>query len=422
MTQLSEALSGNTTKEMEYVASQEGVSIDFVRENLAAGKIIIPVNKNHAGVKPAGIGMGLRTKINVNLGSSPNGSCVEDELEKVRLSLKYGTDFVMDLSTGGDLDMIRSAILKECPVAVGTVPIYGAVKEVNCVEDLKIEDFLDEIEKQAKQGVDFMTIHSSVTLQTVELAKKRLAGIVSRGGSLLAKWMTHHKKENPLLTNFEEICDIFAKYDVSFSLGDGLRPGCIADSTDAAQVTELRKLGEHTKIAWDKGCQVMIEGPGHIPLHHIEKNVKLQQELCHNAPFYVLGPLVTDIGTGYDHITGAIGGAVAAMHGVALLCYVTQTEHLGLPNAQDVREGIIAFKIAAHAADIAKGLPVGERDNELSKARHNFDWEKHFKLSLDPEKARELRMRDLPVKDVDYCSMCGSKFCSIKNYKEVKNG
>ena len=421
MTQLSEALSGNTTKEMEYVSKVENIPLDFLRENIAKGRIIIPVNKFHTNVKPVGVGYKLKTKINANIGSSPNGSCIEEELSKVNLCIKYGADFIMDLSTGGDLDTIRKAIIQNCPVPIGTVPIYGAVQQVNAVEDLKPEDFLDEIEKQAKQGVDFMTIHSGVTQSTIELAKKRLAGVVSRGGSLLAKWMQYHKKENPLLTQFDEICDIFVKYDVAFSLGDGLRPGCIKDATDEAQLAELKKLGEQTKIAWEKDCQVMIEGPGHVPLHQIEKNVKLQQELCHNAPFYVLGPLVTDIGAGYDHITGAIGGAVAAMHGVSLLCYVTPSEHLGLPNLDDVRQGIIAFKIAAHAADIAKGLDVQGVDDEVSAARHNFDWEKHFKLSLDPDKAREIRIRDIPGKDLNFCSMCGSKFCSIKNFKEVKD-
>ncbi|MDP7263310.1 MAG: phosphomethylpyrimidine synthase ThiC, partial [Candidatus Woesearchaeota archaeon] len=376
MTQLSYAKEGKITKEMEYVASVENIDPHILRQNIAQGSVIIPANINHKNLKPVAIGKGVKTKVNANIGASKVRACVEEELEKIRLCIKYGADTVMDLSTGGNLNEIRESIINESTIPIGTVPAYQVVEENQTIEDLKPEDWLDVIEQQAKQGIDFMTIHAGVLQKTLPLLRSRLTGVVSRGGAILVKWMKANNKENPLYTQFEQICDIFEKYDVAFSLGDGLRPGSLHDATDKAQIAELKILGELTLKAWEKNCQVMVEGPGHIPLNEIKLNVELEKKYCHNAPFYVLGPLVTDIAPGYDHITSAIGAAVAGMHGADYLCYVTPAEHLGLPTPEMVKQGIITYKIAAHAADIAKGIPNSrDRDDELSKARFAFDWE-----------------------------------------------
>ncbi len=419
MTQLSCARQGKITKEMEYVASVENIDVNVLRQRIAEGSVIIPANINHKNLKPIAIGKGVKTKINANIGASGVRACIEEELEKVRLCMKYGADTVMDLSTGGNLNEIREAILNESTMPIGTVPAYQVVVEKRTVEGLKPEDWLDTIELQAKQGIDFMTIHAGVLQKTLPLLKTRLTGVVSRGGAILVRWMNANNKENPLFTQFDQLCDIFKKYDVAFSLGDGLRPGCLHDATDKAQIAELKILGELTLRAWEKDCQVMIEGPGHIPLNEIKLNVELEKKYCHNAPFYVLGPLVTDIAPGYDHITSAIGASVAGMHGADYLCYVTPAEHLGLPTPEMVKQGVIAYKIAAHAADIAKGIPnIRKRDDELSKARFEFDWEKQFNLSLDPETARKLRS-DLSL-NADFCSMCGPDFCAMKIHKDLK--
>jgi phosphomethylpyrimidine synthase len=419
MTQLSYARQGKITKEMEYVAAVENISPETLRQRIVQGTVIILANTNHKNVKPIAIGKGVKTKINANIGASKVRACVEEELEKVRLCMKYGADTVMDLSTGGNLNEIRGAIINESAIPIGTVPAYQVVEENQTIEDLKADDWLDVIEQQAKQGIDFMTIHAGVLQKTLPLLKSRLTGVVSRGGAILVRWMKANNKENPLYIHFDQICDIFEKYDVAFSLGDGLRPGSLHDATDKAQLSELKTLGELTLKAQERNCQVMIEGPGHIPLNQIKLNVELQKKYCHNAPFYVLGPLVTDIAPGYDHITSAIGAAVAGMYGADYLCYVTPAEHLGLPTPEMVKQGIITYKIAAHAADIAKGLPnATQRDNELSKARFDFDWEKQFNLSLDPETARKLR-DDLSL-NADFCSMCGPDFCAMKLYKDSK--
>ena len=419
MTQLSDARQGKITKEMEYVASVENIDVDVLRQRIAEGLVIIPANINHKNLKPIAIGKGVKTKINAKIGASKVRASIEEELEKVRLCMKYGADTIMDLSTGGNLNEIRETIINESTMPIGTVPAYQVVEEKQTIEDLKIDDWLDVIEQQAKQGIDFMTIHAGVLQKAIPLLKSRLTGVVSRGGAILVRWMKANNKENPLYTHFDQICDIFEKYDVAFSLGDGLRPGSLHDATDKAQISELKTLGELTLKAQERNCQVMVEGTGHIPLNEIKLNVDLQKKYCHNAPFYVLGPLVTDIAPGYDHITSAIGAAVAGMHGADYLCYVTPAEHLGLPTPEMVKEGIITYKIAAHAADIAKGLPNSRaRDDEMSKARFDFDWEKQFNLSLDPETARKLRS-DLSL-DADFCSMCGPDFCAMKIYKNLK--
>ncbi len=419
MTQLSYAKEGKITKEMEYVASVENIDPHILRQNIAQGSVIIPANINHKNLKPVAIGKGVKTKVNANIGASKVRACVEEELEKIRLCIKYGADTVMDLSTGGNLNEIRKAIINESVIPIGTVPTYQVIDQHQTIDDLKADDWLDVIEQQAKQGVDYMTIHAGVLQKTLPLLKDRLTGVVSRGGAILVRWMKVNNKENPLYTQFEQICDIFEKYDVAFSLGDGLRPGSLHDATDKAQIAELKILGDLTLKAWEKNCQVMIEGPGHIPLNEIKLNVDLEKKYCHNAPFYVLGPLVTDIAPGYDHITSAIGAAVAGMHGADYLCYVTPAEHLGLPTPEMVKQGIIAYKIAAHSADIAKNIPnAKDRDNALSKARFEFDWEKQFNLSLDPETARKLRS-DLSLNN-DFCSMCGPDFCAMKLYKDSK--
>ena len=405
------------TEEMEYIAKIEDLSPEFVRSEIARGRMIIPANVNHTNLVPMCIGINSKCKINANIGNSAVTSSIDEELEKLNMCIKYGADTAMDLSTGGNLNETRTAIIEKSPIPIGTVPIYQAIQNVNDVSELTIEDFLDVIELQAKQGVDYMTLHCGVLLDHIPLVSGRITGIVSRGGSIMAEWMIKTGKENPLYTHYDKVLDICKKYDVTISLGDGLRPGCTHDASDKAQFAELKTLGELTKKAWEKDVQVMIEGPGHVPMDQIDMNVKKQIQECYEAPFYVLGPLVTDIAPGYDHITSAIGAALAGWSGAAMLCYVTPKEHLGLPNPNDVREGIIAYKIAAHAADIARHRPkVTERDDALSKARYNFDWKEQFKLSLDPDRAREYHDETLPheyFKSAEFCSMCGPKFCSM---------
>jgi phosphomethylpyrimidine synthase len=386
--------------------------------------MIIPANINHTNLEPMCIGVASGCKINSNIGNSAVTSDVAGELEKLAYSVKYGADTVMDLSTGGDIPGIRQAIIKASPVPIGTVPIYEALTRVRRVEDLSARVMLDVIEEQAEQGVDYMTIHAGILVQHIPLTTRRVTGIVSRGGSILAEWMVKNHKQNMLYECFEDICKIFQKHDVSFSLGDGLRPGSLADASDEAQFAELATLGELTKKAWDYDVQVMIEGPGHIPMDQIEMQVVKERELCFEAPFYTLGPLVTDFAPGYDHITSAIGAAMIGWHGASMLCYVTPKEHLGLPNRDDVKAGIIAYKIAAHAADIARHRPgARDRDDELSRARYKFDWNKQFDLSLDPETARSMHDETLPedgFKDAHFCSMCGPKFCSMNISAKVE--
>ncbi|MFN0117881.1 MAG: phosphomethylpyrimidine synthase ThiC [Elusimicrobiota bacterium] len=420
ITQMQRALDGEITPEMKRVAEKEKVTPEFVRSEIARGRAIIPANINHLkhNMDPMIIGINFNCKINANIGSSATTSDIKEELEKLHRSVHFGADTVMDLSTGGDLDTIRKAMVENSPVPLGTVPIYGALLGVERLEDLTPKILLDEIEKQAKQGIDYQTIHAGTLKDYIPLTSHRITGIVSRGGSILAKWMAAHNQENPLYTHFDEICEIFKQYDVSFSLGDGLRPGCLHDANDEAQFAELKTLGELTLKAWKHGVQVMIEGPGHVPMHLIKMNAELQQKLCHEAPFYTLGPLVTDIAPGYDHITSAIGAAIMGWSGASLLCYVTPAEHLSLPNAEDVRQGCIAYKIAAHASDIARGRPgARDRDDELSKARFAFDWNKQFALSLDPEAAKAKHDETLPeegYKDARFCAMCGPKFCAMR--------
>jgi len=423
VSQMHYARKGVITEEMAYVAQVEKVEPELIRSEVARGRMIIPANINHSNLVPMAIGIASTCKINANIGNSAVTSNISEEVDKLNLAVKYGADTVMDLSTGGNLDEIRTAIINASPVPIGTVPIYQALYEAGSVEDITPEIMLSVIEKQAKQGVDYMTIHAGVLVEYIPLVAKRITGIVSRGGSILAKWCMAHHKQNFIYTYYNEICEIFKKYDVSFSLGDGLRPGCLADASDAAQFAELKTLGELTKTAWEHDVQVMIEGPGHIPLDQIELQVKKEMELCYEAPFYTLGPLVTDIAPGYDHITSAIGAAVIGMHGTSLLCYVTPKEHLGLPNAEDVRQGVIAYKIAAHAADVARHRPgARDRDDALSKARFTFDWKKQFELSLDPERAKEYHDETLPAegfKEAEFCSMCGPKFCSMHISQEL---
>lgn len=423
VSQMHYARQGVITEEMVHVARVENLEPELIRSEVARGRMIIPANINHPNLVPMAIGIQSKCKINANIGNSAVTSNISEEVDKLNLAVKYGADTVMDLSTGGNLDEIRTAIINASPVPIGTVPIYQALYEAGSVEDITPEIMLSVIEKQAKQGVDYMTIHAGVLVEYIPLVAKRITGIVSRGGSILAKWCMAHHKQNFLYTHYNEICEIFKKYDVSFSLGDGLRPGCLADASDAAQFAELKTLGELTSKAWEYDVQVMIEGPGHIPLDQIELQVKKEMELCHEAPFYTLGPLVTDIAPGYDHITSAIGAAVIGMHGTSLLCYVTPKEHLGLPNAEDVRQGVIAYKIAAHAADVARHRPgARDRDDALSKARFTFDWKKQFELSLDPERAKEYHDETLPAegfKEAEFCSMCGPKFCSMHISQEL---
>jgi phosphomethylpyrimidine synthase len=421
--QMRYARQGFVTEEMQYVAEREKVAPELVRDEVARGRMIIPANINHPELEPMAIGVESLCKINANIGNSAVTSNIDEELKKLHTAVHYGADTVMDLSTGGDIHQIREAILRHSPVPIGTVPIYEAVSRVKRIEDLNANVMLEVIEEQAEQGVDYMTIHAGVLVQYLPLISKRITGIVSRGGAILAQWMAHHHKQNFLYECFDDICKIFAKHDVSFSLGDGLRPGCIADASDAAQFAELKTLGELTKKAWEYDVQVMIEGPGHVPLDKIKEQVDKERELCYEAPFYTLGPLVTDIAPGYDHITSAIGAAMIGWHGAAMLCYVTPKEHLGLPNEKDVKDGIIAYKIAAHAADVARHRPgAQDRDNALSYARYKFDWEKQFALSLDPETARSMHDETLPddyYKEAAFCSMCGPKFCSMNYSSKV---
>ncbi len=453
-TQLKYAREGLITKEMEYIAIRENmnresllrqnpqtmqyrgetfgskipqfITPEFVRDEIAAGRAIIPNNINHRESEPMIIGRNFLVKINANIGNSAIFSGVEDEVEKMIWATRFGTDTLMDLSTGRNIHNIREWIIRNCPVPVGTVPIYQALEKVGGVaEELTWEIFRDTLIEQAEQGVDYFTIHSGVRLQYVPLTANRTTGIVSRGGSIMAKWCLSHHKENFLYTNFEEICHIMNQYDVSFSLGDGLRPGSIADANDAAQFGELKTLGELTEVAWKHDCQVMIEGPGHVPMHLIKENMEKQLDYCKEAPFYTLGPLTTDIAPGYDHITSAIGAAMIGWFGTAMLCYVTPKEHLGLPNKEDVRVGVITYKIAAHAADLAKGNALAKlHDDELSKARFEFRWEDQFNLSLDPETAKSYHDETLPAegaKVAHFCSMCGPKFCSMKITQDVRD-
>ncbi len=449
-TQLAYARAGLITKEMEYIAIRENmnreelitksnysgetfgakipkfITSEFVREEVACGRAIIPANINHPEAEPMIIGRNFLVKINANIGNSAIFSGVEDEVEKMIWATRFGADTLMDLSTGRNIHNIREWIIRNCPVPVGTVPIYQALEKVGGVaEELTWEIFRDTLVEQAEQGVDYFTIHAGVRLPYVPMTANRLTGIVSRGGAIMAKWCLSHHKESFLYTNFEEICDIMNRYDVSFSLGDGLRPGSIADANDEAQFSELKTLGELTKVAWKHDCQVMIEGPGHVPMHLIKENMEKQLDLCYEAPFYTLGPLTTDIAPGYDHITSAIGAAMIGWFGTAMLCYVTPKEHLGLPNKEDVREGVITYKIAAHAADLAKGNAAAKaHDDELSKARFEFRWEDQFNLSLDPEKAKSFHDETLPAegaKLAHFCSMCGPKFCSMKITQDVRD-
>ncbi len=422
-TQLHYARKGQITEEMEYVARRERLTAETVRDEVSRGRMIIPANVNHGVLEPMCIGVASTCKINSNIGNSSTTSDVEGELEKLRYSIKYGADTVMDLSTGGDIPEIRKAIIAHSPIPIGTVPIYEALTRVRRVEDLTPQVMLEVIEEQAEQGVDYMTIHAGVLIQYVPMAAKRVTGIVSRGGSILAEWMVKNHRQNFLYEHFDAICKIFQKHDVSFSLGDGLRPGSLADASDEAQFAELKTLGELTRKAWEYDVQVMIEGPGHIPMDQIQMQVEKEKELCYEAPFYTLGPLVTDIAPGYDHITSAIGAAMIGWYGASMLCYVTPKEHLGLPNKEDVKAGLIAYKIAAHAADIARHRPgARDRDDALSRARYRFDWKEQFALSLDPETAEAMHDETLPedgFKDAHFCSMCGPKFCSMNISSKV---
>ncbi|HEX4337651.1 MAG TPA: phosphomethylpyrimidine synthase ThiC [Polyangiaceae bacterium] len=421
VTQLEHARLGIVTKEMRRVAEREPhLTAEQVRDEVASGRMIIPANRVHLayGLDPMGVGRAARTKINANMGASPVASDTDSEVEKLRWAERWGSDTVMDLSTGGDIDACRDAIVRNSSVPIGTVPIYSMIIGRK-IEDLTEELILESILHQAKQGVDYFTIHAGVLLAHLPHVKNRLIGIVSRGGSLLAKWMIVHKKQNPMYTLFEQICDVMREYDVSFSLGDGLRPGGLGDASDQAQLDELESLGELTERAWRRGCQVMVEGPGHVPFDQIEYNMKLQRRVCHGAPFYVLGPLVTDVFPGYDHITSCIGATAAAYHGASLLCYVTPKEHVGLPKKDDVKQGCIAYKIAAHAADVALGIPgTRDWDDSLTRARAALNWEKHFELAFDGEYARALHDEDLDV-DTDFCAMCGHDWCSVRISKEI---
>ncbi len=418
MTQLKSARANKVTNEMNIVAEKEGIDVELLVKKIVGGRVVIPASRLHKNLAPIGIGEGLKIKVNANIGSSPDKADLNYELEKLKACIDAKADTVMDLSTGGDIDLIRREIIKNSNIPVGTVPIYQAACNVENVIDLSEGDFIDGIRKHIEDGVDFITIHAGLLKGFVPYIKDRLMGAVSRGGALTLRWMMHHNKENPLFTNFDKILNLAKKYDVTLSLGDGLRPGCLKDATDKAQLSELKVLGDLTKKAWDQDVQVMIEGPGHIPLHEIEKNIKLEKEICHNAPFYVLGPIVTDIAPGYDHITSAIGGCLAAFYGADFLCYVTPAEHLGLPNVEEVREGVIASRIAAHAADIARNLKGAiDWDNEMSTARSNLDWKKMIELSINPQLANEIRQRCTDI-DEDVCSMCG-KFCSIKTSKRA---
>ncbi len=425
MTLLSRARNGELPPVIVHAAAEEGVSPEKLRDSIAAGRAVIPKNRMRKSVRPVAVGEGLRVKVNANVGSSRDRADVSLEMEKMRVAVAAGADAVMDLSTGGPIDEIRRAILAECPVPVGTVPVYQAAADAagkgKSWVELSPDDFFEGIEKQAKDGVDFMTVHCGVTRAALDrlVREGRRLDIVSRGGSLLAEWMSFNGKENPFFEQYDRLVEICRAYDITISLGDGLRPGCLSDATDRAQVHELMTLGELTERAWAKNVQVMIEGPGHVPLHQIAANVQLQKRLCHGAPFYVLGPLVTDIAPGYDHITAAIGGALAAWSGADFLCYVTPSEHLRLPPIEDVREGVIASRIAAHAADIARGIPGAmDRDNRMAEARQRLDWKTQIELSLDPERARAMRGGSLPAADESACTMCAD-LCAIKTSQKA---
>lgn len=425
-TQLQRARAGEITAEMAFIAQREGVAAELVRDEVARGRAVIPANHNHPEAEPMIIGKAFAVKVNANIGNSAVSSSVAEEVDKMVWATRWGADTIMDLSTGRDIHMTREWILRNSPVPVGTVPIYQALEKVNG-DPVKLtwEAYRDTVIEQCEQGVDYMTVHAGVLLRHVPLTVDRVTGIVSRGGSIMAAWMLAHHMESFLYTNFAELCDILARYDVTFSLGDGLRPGSIADANDAAQFAELATLGELAAVARARGVQVMIEGPGHVPMHKIAENVRLQEELCDEAPFYTLGPLTTDIAPAYDHITSAIGAAMIAQAGTAMLCYVTPKEHLGLPNRKDVKDGVIAYKIAAHAADIAKGLPGAQaRDDALSKARFEFRWDDQFNLSIDPDTARDFHDETLPAapaKTAHFCSMCGPKFCSMRISHDVQD-
>ncbi|WP_373229092.1 phosphomethylpyrimidine synthase ThiC [Cohnella sp.] len=426
VTQLHYARQGRITPEMEFIAIREGMKPEFVRSEVAAGRAVIPANINHPESEPMIIGRNFHVKINANIGNSAVASSIEEEVEKMTWATRWGADTIMDLSTGRNIHTTREWIIRNSPVPVGTVPIYQALEKVDGkAEDLNWEVFRDTLIEQAEQGVDYFTIHAGVLLRYVPMTAKRVTGIVSRGGSIMAAWCLAHHKENFLYTHFEEICEIMKAYDVAFSLGDGLRPGSIADANDEAQFAELDTLGELTDIAWKHDVQVMIEGPGHVPMHLIKENVDRQMEVCKEAPFYTLGPLTTDIAPGYDHITSAIGAAMIGWFGTAMLCYVTPKEHLGLPNKEDVKDGVIAYKIAAHAADLAKGHPQARlRDDALSKARFEFRWRDQFHLSLDPERAMAYHDETLPAeaaKSAHFCSMCGPKFCSMRITQDIRD-
>ncbi len=422
-TQMHLARQGIVSPEMARVAEREHLAPELIRDEVARGRMIIPANVHHGALDPMAIGLKARVKINSNIGNSPTTSSLDEEVDKLRLSERWGADTVMDLSTGKRITETRQAILDAATVPIGTVPIYEAMENLRHAEDLTAELLLETIARQARQGVDYMTIHAGVRLEHLPLCQHRVTGIVSRGGGLLARWMIHHKRENPLFERFDEILEICREHDVSLSLGDGLRPGSIADASDAAQFAELDTLGELTLRAWERDVQVMIEGPGHVPMDQLEMNVRRQQEVCHEAPFYTLGPLVTDIAPGYDHITSAIGAAIVGWHGTSMLCYVTPKEHLGLPNAEDVKQGMIAYRIAAHAADLARGNKRAARwDRKLSEARFSFDWREQFALSLDPETAQAMHdetLADDYFKSAEFCSMCGPKFCPMHNFKDV---
>jgi len=424
VTQMHLARQGVVTEEMEFVGKREHLAPETVRQEVARGRMIIPANIRHRNLEPMAIGIASRCKVNANIGSSAITHDIATEVEKLEWSLKWGADTAMDLSTGGDIPAIRRAIIDHSVVPIGTVPIYEALERVEKVSDLTEELLLQVIEEQAQQGVDYMTLHAGVLVEHLPLVGPRLTQIVSRGGSIMAQWMVEHRRENPLYTAYDEVLKICQRYDVSLSLGDSLRPGCLADASDKAQFAELATLGELTHRAWERDVQVMVEGPGHVPFDEIQYNVELQQKLCSEAPFYVLGPLVTDVAPGYDHITSAIGATMAGYAGAAMLCYVTPKEHLGLPNKDDVKQGLIAYRIAAHAADVARHRPgARDWDDALSKARYEFDWNRQFQLSIDPETARAYHDEDLPHevhKAAEFCSMCGPKYCSMRISQSVE--
>ncbi len=420
MTQREAALAGQITPAMAQAAQAEGLAPEVIRQGLAQGTLVVPANPEHQGLKPVAIGKGVRVKINANIGTSPHDINLEKEQAKLNAALEYGAHAVMDLSTGGDLDAIRRLLLAQCPAPFGTVPIYQLMTQVQSLEEVKADDLLEMVRHHARQGVDFVTVHCGITRAALPLLKKRVTGVVSRGGAFLTAWMRRFGRENPLYEQYDQLLEIAREYDVTLSLGDGLRPGCLADATDKAQLHELKVLGELTRRAWAKGVQVMVEGPGHLPLHHIKKNVRLQQKYCHGAPFYVLGPLVTDVASGYDHIAGAIGGALAASLGASFLCYVTPAEHLKLPEVEDVIDGVVASRIAAHAADLALGFPgAADWDLAMSKARRALDWDTQLKLSINPTKA--LRYREQSQAKEDQCTMCG-RFCAMKVFDDRFEG